>query len=411
VYLLFPSKLNFGNCILIEEPMLQEVAKEKIKCINEILFSSKPQGNGLLGGNTGLMYYYYHAAKVLNDNILLRKAEKLLEAIFEDLNNGGGQLQGPLFSNGAAGFAYTINYLQKNQFIEFSVEENFTDLDEYLFNQAIALFEKDNIDYLHGATGIFHYFLSRDQTPTISNYLNKLCPIFCNKAVETKSGSWFVNLGLQRLTNNTVDFGLAHGLTGFLLLLLKAWVHVDDKALVEKTVRAGIQYILNHELPVYFDEEEYSFFPFNFESDATELTRVNRLAWCYGDLNMLLVLYRAGNTFCDRFYTETADRLGPQILKRKTVEATFCVDSHFCHGTAGLAQFYRAIYNDTLNHMYYKEHEYWIQQTLALINNEIVEKKYDKNPISFLEGWSGVAMVLVDYVAFHKTKFGEILLL
>lgn len=391
--------------------MSQEAAKQKIKKINEILIQSTPTSNGLLGGSVGLLYYFFNASKQLNDNVLFNNAETLLYNVFEDINKGGGHLQGPLFSNGATGLAYTVNFLQKNNFIEFDVEESFVELDKYLFDAAIVLFEKNNIDFLHGAMGIFHYFISRVQTPIINEYLNILCKIFCKKAIVNKEGLWFANLGLERLTKNTVDFGLAHGLTGYLLLLLKAWDKVDNKLEVENTIRLGIEYILKHELPVDFEDKEYSFFPFNFESNATELSRVNRLAWCYGDLSVVLVLYRAGNTLGDSRYTENADRIGQQVVKRKSVDATFSVDTHFCHGSSGLAQFYKAIYKDTYNHTYYKEYEYWIAETISLVDKEIIEKKYSDNPISLLEGWAGVGMVLTEYVSLEKMNWGEMLLL
>lgn len=391
--------------------MSQEVAKQKIKKINEILIQSKTYSNGLLGGSVGLLYYYYNAAKVLNDNALLSSAENLLYNVFEDINKGGGHLQGPLFSNGATGFAYTVNYLQKNKFIDFDIDENFAELDEYLFDAAMLLFEKNNVDYLHGAMGIFHYFSNREQTPVVNKYLNKLSTIFCDKAIVNNEGVWFVNRGLERLTDTTVDFGLAHGLTGYLLLLLKAWSVVDNKLQVEKTIRLGIEYILKHELPTSFDEKEYSLFPFNFESKGTELTRVNRLAWCYGDLSVVLVLYRAGNIFGDSRYTENADRIGKQVVNRKSVEATFSLDTHFCHGSAGLAQFYKAIYDCTFNYTYYNAYEYWIAETISLVDKEILENKYAKNPISLLEGWTGVAMVLTNYVSFQKMNWAEMLLL
>jgi lantibiotic biosynthesis protein len=391
--------------------MFQEAAKQKIKKINEILFQSESYSNGLLGGKVGLLYYYYNASKTLNDNTLLHIAETLLHNVFEDINTGGGHLQGPLFSNGAAGFAYTINYLQKNDFIDFDLNENFSELDEYLFDTAVLLFENDNIDYLHGAMGIYHYFSAREQSPIINKYLNKLTTIFCNKAIVNNEGLWFANLGIDRLTKNTVDFGLAHGLTGYLLLLLNAWYLVENKIEIERIVRLGIEYILNHELPTQFDENEYSFFPFNFESNATELTRVNRLAWCYGDLSVVLLLYRAGNIFGDSKYTANADRFGQQVVKRKSIEATLSLDSHFCHGSSGIAQFYKAIYNCTYNYMYYNAYEYWIAETIALVDKEILEKKYVKNLTALLEGWVGVGLVLTEYISTQKMKWGEILLL
>jgi lantibiotic biosynthesis protein len=390
--------------------MCKEEVRNKIEKINELLIQEETMFNGFLGGNLGLLYYYYHAAKVLNDKVLLEKAETLLYNVFEDINKGSGLLQGPLFSNGAAGFTYAVNHLQKNNYIDFDINI-FEDLDEYLFDAALLLFEKDNIDYLHGAMGIFHYFSSRTQTETINGYLNKLCKVFCDKAIINKEGAWFANLGIERLKKTTVDFGLAHGLTGFLLLLINAMKYVDNKDDVEKVICLGIEYILNHELPTDFASGEYSLFPFNFEANATELIRVNRMAWCYGDMSVVLLLYRAGITFGNSRYTEKADKMGLLLLERKSMEATLSTDAHFCHGSAGLAQFYKALYNETYNYSYYRAYEYWIGETISLIEKELLEKKYDKNPTGLLEGWAGIAMVLTDYISTEKLIWAKAFLL
>jgi lantibiotic biosynthesis protein len=357
-----------------------------------------------------LLYYYYHAAKVLNDKVLFEKAETLLYNVFEDVNNGTGLLQGPLLSGGAAGFTYTVNHLQKNNFIEFDINI-FEDLDEYLFDAALLLFEKDNVDYLHGAMGVFHYFTSRAQTEKINGYLNKLCKVFCDKAIITKEGAWFANLGIERLKITTVDFGLAHGLTGLLLLLINAHKYVDNKDQVENVIRLGIEYILNHELPIDFAEGEYSSFPFNFEVDATEILRVNRMAWCYGDMSVVLLLYRAGITFGVSRYTEKADKLGLLLLERTSMEATLCMDVYFCHGSAGIAQFFKALYKESYNYSYYRAYEYWIGETISTVEKEMLENNSAKNPTGLLEGWAGVAMVLTEYISKDKMAWAEAFLL
>ncbi len=391
--------------------MLQESAKEQILKINNLLHHSTPYSSGFLGGSLGLLYYYFNASKTLNDNGLYNEAQQLLYNVFDEVNTGNGNLYGSYFSNGATGLGYTVNYLQQNKFIDFDIETEFEELDKYLYNDALLQLEKGNTDYLHGAMGILHYFTAREQTAAINNYLQSLVKLFCQKAIVTKDGIWFANLGLERLTINTVDFGLAHGLSGFILILMNAWHHIKDKEEIETTIRLAIEFILKHELPVLYTENEFSSFPFNFGKDDTELSRNNRLAWCYGDLGIVLVLYRAGNMLGERRYTVNADRLGMQIVNRKTVEATSSTDSHFCHGSAGLAQMYKALYNDTYNYTYYEAYEYWIKETVALVDKELAEKKYASNPTGLLEGWAGVGLVLSEYISKESTSWAKAFLL
>lgn len=386
-------------------------ARKSILKINRLLAKSKTGYHGLSGGSLGLLYYYFHAAKILNEDTLYQKAEILLEEVFEAVNNNTTNLIGAIYSSGAAGLAFTVDYLQKNKFINFDIEAEFTDLDKYLFEEAVTQIEADNIDYLHGAMGVFHYFSLRDQTPVISNYLNTLSIAICNKAIKTKDGIYFCNLGLERLTVNDVDFGLAHGLSGFLLLLIQAWPFVKNQTQIEETVRSGIEYIIKHELPVNFSIQEFSYFPFELQVDSPHINRINRLAWCYGDLNQVLLFYRAGKLLGNGEYIAIANRIGLQCIERKSVESTQSTDAHFCHGSAGLAQFYKCLYNETYNYDYYKAYEYWINETILLIDEDIKGNKYVKNPVSLLEGWSGIAMVLTEFISKEKMNWASAFLL
>jgi lantibiotic biosynthesis protein len=382
----------------IEKSTGKKLAEEKILLINNILAKNTSVHHGFLGGSLGLLYYYYHAYTVLQNDTILQNAETLLAKVFEDINDTGNGMSGSLFGNGAAGFTYTVNYLQQNGFIDFDVENEFADLEKHLFNAAKDLIAKDDIDYLHGALGMVHYFTTRaEDSPLVKEYLNVLVGEICLKTIVTKDGIWFKNYSLERLKfSNTVDFGLAHGLTGILLILIKAWQFIDNKNKVEETIKEGIQYILANKMPV--ENEEYSYFPITLDNETNELRRINRLAWCYGDINQVLLLYRAGKLFGNSYYTEKADEIGFKTIERKSAESTLSTDAHFCHGSAGLAQFYLCLYNESGQHKYYQTYEYWINKTIDGIDKEIANNAYAVNPTGLLEGWAGVALVLTEYI-------------
>jgi lantibiotic biosynthesis protein len=107
-------------------------ALEKIQAINEVLFTNSAYHHGFLGGTLGLLYYYFNAYKVLQSNMLLQKAEALLEQVFEDVNETGKGIIGASLSNGAAGFAFAVNYLQKEGFIDFEAESELVDWSQHV---------------------------------------------------------------------------------------------------------------------------------------------------------------------------------------------------------------------------------------------------------------------------------------
>lgn len=391
---------------------MKEIVRDKITKINALLADASNRYHGFLGGSLGLLYYYYHASRAMHDNKLLAKAESLLEKVFEDMNKHHGGLIGPIFSSGGAGLGYVVNYLREHSFIDFDVETEFEDLDAYLFESALKQLDADVTDYLHGALGIIFYFSTREQTVKINGYLNTLVERLLARAVYTEEGIWFRNAVWEDKNRaDEINLSLSHGLSGVLLILLKAYPFVSNQQPVEEIIRLGIRFMMKYESPVDFDGREYSFFPGRFKKEDAELLRNDRLAWCYGDLNEVLVCYRAGRLFGDARYTAIANRIGLKTTERKSMESTMNFDSHFCHGTAGLAQCYKSLYAETFNYTYYNAYEHWILATVSLVDHEIAGDRYARNKGGLLEGWPGVGIVLADYLAEQKLPWAKAFLL
>ena len=390
-----------------------ETIKEKVGKINKLLLRSETITHGFYGGSLGLLFYYFYAGKNLQDEKLTQKANELLEKVFEDMNENTGGLSGIALSSGGAGLTAIVNYLQKNNFIEFDTDEEFKEIDKFLFDNALLLIDQDNVDHLHGPLGVILYFTKRNQTVIINSYLNILVEKLLSKAVHTDFGIWYKNsTWSERDLDNKIDFGLAHGLTGILLILIQAYPYLFDKKACEIVIREGINFIVKHELPVNFEEGDYSFFPSSFDKDDINITRLNRLAWCYGDLNEVLLFYRAGNLFNDKRYIAIANRIGLKSVERKSEISTLSVNTHFCHGSSGLAQFYKAIFYETNNNIYKQAYQYWVEDTVSRIDKEIENDIYFKNNVSFLEGWAGVAHVLLDSLNFNvKSEWAGLFLL
>lgn len=392
--------------------MTQLVVEEKLNKINAVLFKTQPLTNGFFGGTLGLLFYYFHAGNLLKDKNILTRSYDLIEALFEALNADNSGLVNTSLFDGFTGFAYVSNYLVQHKFLELEVNEEFKELDIQLFTAAKTQIEADDIDYLHGALGIILYFTERDQNPEINNYLNILVTKLMSRAIIDDFGIWFKNTTWKNPEKNEeINFSLSHGLCSVLLILLKAYPLIDQNQVCEKVIREGIRTIIKHELPVDFDNEEFSYFPGSFNPKKNEIFRFNRLAWCYGDLNVVLLLYRAGIILNDSRYTNIANRIGLKTVIRKKPVATHCINSHFCHGSAGLAQLYKAIYFETSNRVYKDAYENWINITLSYIDKEINENIYIANNAGLLEGWAGVALVLTDYLAETKLNWTHAFLL
>jgi lantibiotic biosynthesis protein len=378
----------------------KQLALERLRTINHLLAGGAPlQHHGLFNGTLGLSYYYYHAGRVLQDDALLQQAEDMLAKVFEDMNENDGGLIGGTLGNGGAGLGFMANYLQQQGYIEFDTDEELAELDNYLADTAMEQLELVNTDPLHGATGILHYFATRRPTPAITMHINRLVEKLIQRAEVTEDGTWFPNTFWKgKDAPLEVNLSLSHGLSGILMTLANAWPFVANRPPLEHLIREGIRFIQGHECAVDMAEERASFFPGNYLIEKGRPAQtMERLAWCYGDLNQVLAHYRVGKLLGDESYIAFADRIGLASMRRRSMPGTFNEDSHFCHGTAGLAQFCRALYNERPLDAYWDAYEYWIAQTLQQVDTDFAANKFDKNPGGLLEGWAGVGIVLAEY--------------
>lgn len=391
--------------------IMQQIAQQKLDHINDVLEKTSPKNDTLLGGKLGSAFYYYHLYKATRNKNYSVKAEDMVAEVFESLNSDSPKLVGAAFSSGGAGLGYVVNYLVKEGFLDFDIDNEFEELDKYLFNTASSQIEEDSIDYLHGALGVLHYLAERKPTPAVLQQLDALVEQVCKKAVREEGGIWFRNYVLKADDKENINFGLSHGLCGILLLLIKVYPLSSHKALIEEMVKEGIKLIHKHKLDIDYSSDEYTFYPFIIKQPVTEISAPNRLAWCYGDLNEVLLFYRAGKLFKEQQYLELGDLIGLQSLMRKDEKSTLVTDSHFCHGAAGLAQFYKALYKERGLDQYAQGYEYWIEQTILLFDKDMEKKLYLGKEHDYLEGMLGVAFTLLSYISKKELKWGQSLLL
>ncbi|TWV99919.1 lanthionine synthetase C family protein [Chitinophaga pinensis] len=391
---------------------MQQIAQKHLNKLNLLLENYRTTNDTFLKGKLGLIYYYSHLYKVTEAPALKCKTEDLIGEVFANINAGVPALMGASLSSGAAGFGYALNAMSLQGFLQFEVNDELESLDEFLYRSALDLIAADNFDFLHGALGVVHYFTERMHTsPQVAVYLDNLIEKICLNAVEEDGGYWFKNSQIKIDGEDVISFGLSHGQCGILLILLNAYAHSVHKELIRKIITGGIHFILKHKIDIDFSLNEYSFFPFIMKSDAREISAPNRMGWCYGDLNEVLLLYRAGKLFNDDNLLMLADLIGVQSMMRTDENATMVISSGFCHGAAGLAQFCKTLYDERGLDQYRKGYEYWIERTIILLEEELPQHIYAGKEGDVLEGAIGVAFTLLSYVSEHELNWSKAFLL
>lgn len=216
---------------------------------------------------------------------------------------------------------------------------------------------------------------------------------------------------MKRFTNVDIDLSLAHGLSGFLLLILKAWPVLEKKEEAKKIINEGIRFISAQKLPIRFPEVEFSLYASAFKEGDKEIKRFNRMGWCYGDLNFVLLLHRAADVLNFNEYSELAVQIGEKTVLRKDEKSTMVNDSHFCHGSSGLFVMYQTLFRETGLSMYSDAMNYWFDQTVMFASLDLEKNNYKDRSISLLEGWTGVALSLFSKFDIEHSAWQEIFLL
>ncbi|MCW3464756.1 lanthionine synthetase LanC family protein [Chitinophaga nivalis] len=391
--------------------ILDENIETTVWTAHETIISSPVPDDSLLNGKLGMILYYHSMFLAYQRSEFADRAYQLLEEIFAGLNSGSTALSGASLGNGACGLTYAVTLLKKNGFLDTDLRAELGELDAYLHQTALQEIEKDHLDYLHGAFGIIWYFTERLPDPVIQAYLEQIIHKLYERRVVTDQGTWFRNYIIDPAEKEEINFSLSHGQCAFLCILCD----LLEKGIAENKVRyllmEGLRFIKGRLQQIDFQHQQYSFFPLSMSPDGSMPPMNHRLAWCYGDLNEALLFYKAGHLLHDQHMIKFADLIGSTSIMRQNTEATLCTDSHFCHGTAGLAQFYHTLYRHTGWDKYNTAREYWGTATARLLARDIDARLFAGKENSLLVGLTGPVLVLSSLITNEELPWTGVFLL
>lgn len=389
---------------------MDSITNSYLKKINKEIINLSHSDDTFFSGKTGMLLYEFYLWQATHQKIHYEKANQLINEIFENLNNDNPKFSGASYANGAAGFCYVVTMLNKYRFLEISLDEDLVSLDEFLFESALQLIEKQNLDFWHGAFGIVFYFLERLDNISIKQNTEFLIEMIINKAIISEKGLWFPNI-INTEDSNFINLSLSHGQAAFLIILIQAHEKGLCRDIIPEIVRQGADFVVSQFQESDFGKDKYSFFPVKINAQTNEKTFKNRLGLCYGDLNIALLLYHASDFLGDSSLRRTADLVGLSTLLRKDTKMTLIKDAHLCHGAAGVAQFYCTLYKLTEIEAYQKGYEYWIDHTLTFLDQHLEDNDFGNEKGSLLNGLTGIGLVLLSYVSKEKLDWEKIFLL
>ncbi|WP_025141469.1 lanthionine synthetase LanC family protein [Pedobacter jeongneungensis] len=373
--------------------------------VERLIFNGvKTLNNSLFSGQLGYILYLFESSRLTGEDAR-EEAEGLLYELFEKINATTPAFGDYSLANGYTGFCLLVNYLEKQGFIEIDVEDELYQLDLAIANKSIADIKLNNTDFLYGATGYLHYFAERNLSPFIKQNIESLLKrIFENEIID-EEGLRFRNAFYHKEPdeNNHINFGLAHGNLALGMVFLNLADKDPTLHWLRKKAELLAHYMIKHlELRAGDDAVIRSLFPSIIRTDGIKCFNKIPVAWCYGDLAICIFLYRVGQFSENDQYRKVADQIGHLSMKETFKQLDFVNDPFFCHGSAGIAQLYKSLYQLSNDENYLNHYEFWIDRT-----NKIIATKYRSKDIndaiekpehaSLLEGLIGTALVLNSY--------------
>lgn len=391
----------------------------KLQEINNVIKKeiSKENDIGILDGLSGIALFQFYYSKFLDSEKIHDDALITLKKCFEKINNGYCL---PTFCSGIAGFGWTLDHLVKNNFIELDNDEILSGFDEYIHNVMVFSLNKKNFDFLHGGIGYALYFIQRYKN-TLSEALKigykvkiyefiSLLDSFADKT--SNQYKW------EKVSNGerVYDLSLSHGISSIIGILNKLYEFPEFRESVKGILLGAINYIIE----LQYHEDSLSLYTSEISVENNKNLDSSRLAWCYGDLGIAIVLLQSSYLLKSESLRKKALFIFEFSSKRTNLEQNSVFDLGICHGTMGISHIFNNICHKLNINTFQDTSDYWLNKGLELAtydDNYLGIKKWNPSikrfvpDLSLLEGAAGVGLVIINSLAPLNNNWDECLML
>ncbi|WP_337043538.1 lanthionine synthetase LanC family protein [Emticicia sp. 17c] len=408
--------------MILHEVQTANKTVDTILALSAYIENNPTEYLNLTRGEIGKILYYFYASRSIPEKReeFLAKGGNLLSTILDIvIHKKNNQLFNSSLSNGLAGLGLTIEILVNEGFIEDDLQDFLYNIDKYVFENAITKIRKGNIDYLHGGGGAFHYLYYRiDKNPAIKAYLETFVEALEEIAVPWGEGIYFPNIYMKDLSRESeVNLGLSHGMVSTLLMLINFYEAGISPQKAEQLINKGITFMLSFRNTEHFETGEYYNFPNSIILNQHQYSPDNLknysggLRWCYGDMNIMHLLYKAGIALNQPYFKLLADEIGVSTLPVRDIKQAHCHGSLFCHGATGIAYYYKYLARISGQQFYMEAYHYWLNLAFSLFDEEVEQSLFTEISGYFLEGFVGSSLVLMESLTDDEPYWEKVWLL
>jgi Lanthionine synthetase C-like protein len=201
---------------------------------------------------------------------------------------------------------------------------------------------------------------------------------------------YYADTKIHQNISSIITYELPDGQTGQLLALLEDYVTKSRDSAIEVYVREQIKLLVSHIQDIEFSKySTLSHFPSEIDISTGEKHYTQEFCWSRGDLPILVLLYKADKTFGTNQYSFIANTIGSIIARRTQIEV-MNQNPFIRHGTAGIAQCFWSLHQQSNKSFYKEAYHFWITETHRYLSLGYSETL----PNTILDGMEGVKMVL-----------------
>lgn len=333
-----------------------------IENIHKELISIELSDNiGLHSGTSGLaLFIAYYNRIIHKKNIIDKDIITILEHSIECINSGISQ---HTICSGISGFGWLCEHLKELGMLKKKSIEFLDDLDSFLYRQMIIDIKEGNYDYLHGALGVGTYFLCRCNRKEIFGYIEELLAELEKSSIPCNNNAvkWLSVIDYET-GRRGYNISLSHGMSSIVAFLIRLHQLNFEQERVAKLLVQTITYIFDQRT---FVEGSLSYFP-SFSKDNKSGYNDSRLGWCYGDLGITHILWRAAIVLNNKDLENTAIRILCYNTNRRDLQINGVNDAGLCHGCGGIAYIFGNLFFNTGVHVFQEAAEHWLKHTVEM---------------------------------------------
>lgn len=374
-------------------------------------YKTDPDRIGVLVGDAGVALYCIIYGSSFNNDTAYRYGVDIIDSCINRINKG---YNFPTYCSGICGFAWTINFLDKNHLIDLDLEETLLQLDPFLYQTMKLNMKHGDYDFLHGVLGYANYFIDRYNNTNIplikiqlKTILEEVLVFLEETAVIDKDGMYKWSL-LREKKQNVFDMGLSHGAPSIIIFLTKIIQANINKDYATTILKKAIKYVLTLEST----NKSLSMFPSRIElSKPVEYN--SRLAWCYGDLGIALAFWKSSIILNDDNLKNKSIEIIEHTTLRLADDENYVEEITLCHGALGVLRIIDYLEKETNIVGLKKVKELWINRTIEQIEKKNFFKQNNINTedFSLLLGYSGVGLSVISLLSNENFSWDECLLI